>query len=203
VTVYVAVVDPVPLFRHGVVAALSGLGHLVEEPVDAVEWLHTRPGGMVLLTLHSAEDLDQVIALCRVRPRPLVIALSSDEIPSLGVRAVRAGARSVVARTATVSALRRAVDATLDGEAVMPADVANLLVAGQGERPPRRQAPSAQQVAWLRRLSDGWTVTRLAADAGYSERAMYRLLKALYQQIGANTRLEAMILAHEEGWFEN
>jgi two-component system, NarL family, response regulator YdfI len=32
---------------------------------------------------------------------------------------------------------------------------------------------------------------------------MYRLLKALYQQIGANTRLEAMILAHEEGWFEN
>lgn len=202
-TVHVAVVDPVPLFRQGVVAALSSVGHLVEEPADAVAWAHARPGGMVLLTLHAAEDLDQVIALCRVRPRPLVVALPSGEIPSLGVRAVRAGARSVMKRTVTVSALRRAVTATLDGEAVMPADVADLLVAGRGGRPPRRSAPSTQQVAWLRRLSDGWTVARLATDAGYSERAMYRLLKALYQQIGANTRLEAMILAHEEGWFQN
>ncbi|MFE9107887.1 hypothetical protein [Actinomadura geliboluensis] len=202
-TVYVAVVDPVPLFRYGVVAALSSAGHLVEEPADAVEWVRARPGGMVLLTLHSAEDLDQLIAVCQVRPRPLVVALLSGEIPSLGVRAVRAGARSVVERTATAATLRRAVTATLDGEAVMPAGVADLLVAGRGGRSSRRLAPSAQQVTWLRRLAEGWTVARLAAEAGYSERAMYRMLKALYEEIGVGTRLEAMILAHEEGWFRS
>jgi DNA-binding NarL/FixJ family response regulator len=201
VTVHVAVLDPVPLFRHGVVAALSSLGHLVEEPADAAAWLRERPGGMVLLTLNAPEDLERLTTLCRMRPRPLVIALPAGDISSLGVRAVRAGARSVVAREATVLALQRTVAATLDGKAVMPADVADLLVVGRGGRPPRRPVPSAQQVAWLRRLSDGWTVARLASDTGYSERAMYRLLHALYQQIGVNTRLEAIMLAHEEGRF--
>ncbi|WBB93345.1 hypothetical protein [Verrucosispora sp. WMMC514] len=158
---------------------------------------------MVLLTLDSAEDLDRLTALCLVRPRPIVLALPSGDVSSLGVRAVRAGARSVVARAATVPALQRAVAATLDGEAVMPADVADLLVAGKAGRPSRRSAPSAPQVAWLRRLSKGWTVPRLASETGYSERAMYRLLQSLYQQIGVKTRLEAIILAHEQGWFED
>ncbi|MEU4339435.1 DNA-binding response regulator [Micromonospora lupini] len=202
-TVHLAVLDPLPVFRRGVAAALSSVGHLVEEPTDAVAWLRERPGGMVLLTLHSAEDIDGLNALCRMRPRPLVVALPSKDVSSLGVQAVRAGARSVVARAATVRALQRAVAATIDGEAVMPAEVADLLVKGRGGRPTRRSAPSAQQIAWLRRLSSGWTVARLASDTGYSERAMYRLLQSIYQQIGVDTRLEAIVLAHEEGWFQD
>jgi NarL family two-component system response regulator YdfI len=201
VAVHVAVLDPLPVFRRGVAAALASLGHHVEEPRDAVAWLGDRPGGMVLLTLHSADDLNLVTAVCRLRPRPLVVALPSDDVSSLGVQAMRAGARSVVARAATVPALQRAVSATLDGETVMPNDVADLLVAERSGRPPRRPAPPLPHVAWLRRLADGGTVARLAADTGYSERAMYRLLQALYRQLGVSTRLEAIILAHEEGWF--
>jgi hypothetical protein len=30
---------------------------------------------------------------------------------------------------------------------------------------------------------------------------MYRQLQGLYQQIGVGTRLEAIVLAHDEGWF--
>jgi NarL family two-component system response regulator YdfI len=203
VTVHVAVLDPLPAFRRGVAAALSSLGHVVEEPEDAVAWLHERPGGIVLLTLQSAEDMSRLTALCRLRPRPLVVALPSDDVSSLGARAVRAGARSVLARAAAVPMLQRAVSATLDGEAVMPADVADLLLSEQDARPARRSAPADHQVTWLRRLAAGWTVARLASDTGYSERAMYRLLRALYRQIGVRTRLEAIILANEEGWFEN
>ncbi|MCX4857503.1 hypothetical protein [Streptomyces canus] len=155
------------------------------------------------MTLHSAEDLDRLTALCSLRPRPLVVALSSADDVSLGARAMRSGARSVVAREATVSALQRAVSATLDGEAVMPAKVADLLMSGRGGRVPRGSAPSAEQIAWLRQLSEGWTVARLALDTGYSERAMYRLLQALYQKVGVSTRLEAIVLAHDKGWFEN
>lgn len=202
-TVHVAVLDPLPAYRHGVAAMLSGIGLMVEQPTDAIEWVNTRPDGVVLLTLHSAEDLELLTALCRIRPRPLVIALPSGEVPSTGVQAVRAGARSVVARAATVPVLQRAVSATLDGEAIMPAVVADLLVAGRGGRPQRRSAPSEQQIAWLRRLSGGWTVVRLASETGYSERAMYRLLQTLYQQLGVRTRLEAIMVAQEEGWFED
>ncbi|MFI6564105.1 hypothetical protein [Streptomyces sp. NPDC050534] len=106
---------PLPVFRHGVAASLSSLGHLVEEPANAEARLRERPGGVVLLTLHSAEDLDRLTAPCRLRPRPLVVALASTDDRSQGVRA----ARSVVAREATNSALQRAVAAPLDGEAVM------------------------------------------------------------------------------------
>ncbi|WP_405535634.1 hypothetical protein OG787_16780 [Streptomyces sp. NBC_00075] len=182
---------------------MSSLGHLVEEPQNAEAWLRERPGGVVLLTLRTAEDLDRLTALCRLRPRPLVVALPSADDASLGVRAMRAGARSVVAREATVSTLQRAVSATLDGEAVMPTEVADLLVTGRGGRTPRGPVPSPEQIAWLRRLSDGWTVSRLASDTGYSERAMYRLLRAFYQRIGVSTRLEAIMLAHDKGWFKN
>jgi two-component system, NarL family, response regulator YdfI len=203
VTVHVAVMDPLPMFRRGVAVTLASLGHVVEEPADAVGWLRERPGGIVLLTLHSAEDLNRLSTLCRLRPRPLVVALPSGEVASLGVRAVRAGARSVLARAATAPVLQRAVSATLEGEAVMPAEVADLLLAEREPGAPRRPAPPAPQVAWLRRLAHGWTVARLASDAGYSERAMYRLLHGLYVQLGVRGRLEAIILAHEEGWFES
>nr|WP_181726579.1 hypothetical protein [Micromonospora provocatoris] len=46
-------------------------------------------------------------------------------------------------------------------------------------------------------------MVRLAAEIGYSERAMYRLLQTLYQQLGVRTRLEAIIVAREEGWIED
>ncbi|MET7352313.1 MULTISPECIES: hypothetical protein [Streptomyces] len=149
------------------------------------------------------EDLDRLTALCGLRPRPLVVALTADGDATLGVRALRTGARSVVAREAPVPALQRAVSATLDGEAVMPTDVADLLVTGRGGRASRGSVPSTEQITWLRRLSDGWTVSRLASDTGYSERAMYRLLRTFYQRIGVSSRLEAIMLAHDKGWFEN
>jgi NarL family two-component system response regulator YdfI len=191
------------MFRHGVAASLSSLGHLVEEPASAESWLRERPGGVVLLTLRCAEDLDRLTALCRLRPRPLVVALSPAGDASLGVQALRAGARSVVAREATVPALQRAVSSTLDGVTVMPTEVADLLMTGRGGRAPGGSVPSAEEITWLRRLSDGWTVSRLASDSGYSERAIYRLLRAFYQRIGASTRLEAIVQAHDTGWFEN
>ncbi|MGD6749573.1 hypothetical protein [Streptomyces sp. BH105] len=202
-TIHVAILDPLPMFRRGVAASLSTLGYLVEEPATVEAWLRECPGGLVLLTLNSAEDLDRLSNLCSLRPQPLVVALPSADDASLGARAMRAGARSVVAREATATALRRAVSATLEGESVMPAEVASLLAAGKGGRVPCGASPSAEQVAWLRKLSDGRTVARLALDTGYSERAMYRLLRALYKRIGASSRLEAIMLAHENGWFEN
>jgi DNA-binding CsgD family transcriptional regulator len=43
-------------------------------------------------------------------------------------------------------------------------------------------------------------VVRLADRAGYSERAMFRLLRQLYLRIGARNRTEALMRAHERGW---
>jgi DNA-binding CsgD family transcriptional regulator len=55
-------------------------------------------------------------------------------------------------------------------------------------------------VSWLRQLAAGSTVAQLANQAGYSERAMFRLLQGLYQQLGARNRVEALLRAQQLGW---
>jgi DNA-binding NarL/FixJ family response regulator len=111
---------------------------------------------------------------------------------------VRAGARSVVGRHVTAATLLRTVAATIEGQTVLPAGVAAALahgVSADGEA-----ALTTEKLSWLQALASGTTVADLARRAGYSERAMFRLLRALYREMGVNSRLEALMRAREGGW---
>jgi DNA-binding CsgD family transcriptional regulator len=44
------------------------------------------------------------------------------------------------------------------------------------------------------------SIAELAQTIGYSERAMYRLLKGLYTTIGVRNRTEALLKASQGGW---
>lgn len=103
----------------------------------------------------------------------------------------------MISRDATVERLRRAIEATCDGQSVMPAEVAATIARGVQDD---LWVPSADQLSWLRRLATGSTVEQLANDTGYSERAMYRLLKGLYHDMNVRTRLEAIMSAQRRGW---
>ncbi|MEU4743846.1 DNA-binding response regulator, partial [Actinosynnema sp. NPDC023658] len=127
-----------------------------------------------------------------------VIALLDVESVVLGARAVRFGARAVLPRDVAADTLLQTVEATISGQAVMPAAVAAALAASA--RADEQPILSADQMSWLRQLAAGSTVPAVAARAGYSERAMYRLLQAVYRQIGVRTRLEAIMRAQESGW---
>jgi DNA-binding NarL/FixJ family response regulator len=200
---HVAVIDPLPIFRHGVGAILSAAGHSVETPHDVVAWAHDRQNCLVLLSLCTERDWGMLAQLCTGMAGRLVIALVNDGSELLGARAVRIGARSVLPRAVTAGSLERAVAATLDGETVMPAGVAQALAEGIRPTPARLPALSAEQVSWLRQLAAGSTVARLADEAGYSERAMFRLLQALYRRLGARSRIEAILRAQELGWLHD
>lgn len=182
------------MFRQGVATVLTEAGHTVETPADVVAWARQQAGTLVLLTVVSERHWELLGRLCAGTAAIPVIALLDDL--AAGVRAVRAGARSVLPRDVTDMTLRRTVAATIEGQAVMPAAVVIALAASS----PAAATPSAQQLSWLRRLATGSTVGRLADEAGYSERAMFRLLQALYQQMGVSNRLEAIMHAKEAGW---
>lgn len=179
---------------------LSAMGHVVEAPADPLTWVRRFPRAVVLLTLISQPDWELLSRLHQADSSPPVIALIEEASAALGVRAVRAGARSILARRATTGALQRTVEATLDGQAVLPAEVAAALASGA--EPPGSGQPilSKRQLEWLQQLAAGSTVTQLAQRAGYSERAMFRLLQALYQEMGVRTRIEAIMLARDLGW---
>jgi DNA-binding NarL/FixJ family response regulator len=86
----------------------------------------------------------------------------------------------------------------MEGQAVLPADVLALL-ATTG---PDADTPIAfpDRIEWLRQLASGRTVAELAGRAGYSERAMFRLLTAFYRDLGVRSRVEAIMLARDRGW---
>ncbi|MEV4825738.1 hypothetical protein [Micromonospora sp. NPDC049274] len=126
-----------------------------------------------------------------------MVLIEADSIDH-GVRAARAGARSVLPRGITGAVLQQTISTTMDGYAVLPPEVAARLAAGvPGEQ---LQAATQDRIVWLRQLASGVTVAQLADQVGYSERAMFRLLTALYKDIGARNRIEAIVLARDRGW---
>lgn len=199
--VQVAVVDPLPLFRDGAVAALTADGYVVQTPGDVVAWAGQVRGAVVLLTVQAEADWGVLARLGETGSavNPLVVLLG-EESAAAGVRAVRAGARSVLDRQVSAEVLRRTVSATIDGQAVLPAAVAAMLVSGSGTDADPARVLSAEKLSWLRALAAGSTVAQLARQAGYSERAMFRLLRSLYRDMGVGGRVQALMSAQEQGW---
>ena len=199
--VQVAVVDPLPLFRDGAVAALTAAGHAVQTPGDVVAWARQARGAIVLLTVQAKADWDVLVTLGRTGSAAnALVVLLGEESTVAGVRAVRAGARSVLARQVSAEVLSRTVSATIDGQAVLPAEVAAMLASRYVADVGQARALSAERLSWLRTLATGSTVAQLASQAGYSERAMFRLLRSLYRDIGVGGRVEALMWAQEQGW---
>ncbi|MEV1073846.1 response regulator transcription factor [Micromonospora parva] len=192
---HVAVLDPLPLFREGAATVLSRAGHRVEAPEDVLAWAASRRLVVVLLTLLDEPNWELLVRL-RDEPAAAVVAVLQDLHPA-AVRAVHLGARSVLARASGPASLCRTVEATADGQAVLPADVLAALTSGPQGQPGML---SEVQLSWLRRLAAGSTVAELADAAGYSERAMFRILKQLYRDMDVSNRMEAVLRAQELGW---
>jgi hypothetical protein len=77
----VAVVDPLPLFRHGVIAATTATGYDAEETDDAVSWAAVPERRILVLTVQSLADWVTLDAVCRGAAGNGVIAVLDD--PSL------------------------------------------------------------------------------------------------------------------------
>jgi DNA-binding NarL/FixJ family response regulator len=198
-TVRVAVVDRVPMYARGLAATIEDHGGVAEVPADLLAWAR-RPGAvLVFLALADDADWQTLAALVGVRPDAVVVAVVAALDADVVVRAVTAGARGFLSRddgAATVGAVLRAA---LHGQSLISAEVLGALVSRSVSEPARRLL-SDDEIGWLRRLADGITVAHLAAQAGYSERMMFRLLAGVYARLGVDSRTKALIRARDEGW---
>lgn len=192
------------MFRDGAVAALAADGRAVQTPTDVVAWALQAREAIVILTVRSEDDWDVLERLHEINPATCsVVVLLDEESIAAGVRAVRAGARSVLMRNASPDTMRRTAAALLDGQSVLPAAVVAAFAAG-GEVPGSRSLVlSTEQISWLRALAAGQTVAQLAEQVGYSERAMFRLLRTLYREMGVRGRVEALMIAQANGWLRS
>jgi DNA-binding NarL/FixJ family response regulator len=197
----VAVVDPLPLYQRGVAASLGDIGITPDVPDDI--WAWTADGGteVVLLSLCAPADWQLLAELHAARPDTLLLALIDAPDTGAYLRALGSGAFGAMPRASFPAALQQMFTALVNGQVVLPVEVVRSLVdAQQRGVHVSTTMPSPQELTWLRRLADGRTVAQLAQSAGYSEREMFRRLRALYLKLPVRNRTEALIYARDMGW---
>jgi DNA-binding NarL/FixJ family response regulator len=200
-SVRIAVSDPLPLVQHGIMAILGDAGFQPEVPEDLLDWVRQEPRRVVLFTLHAPERWKELAELCDADAGVLVIALLTETSVPTYVQAIESGAVAAVPRDAPPELVHQVFEAALEGKSLLPVEVVRVLAAPRaGREAERQEGPSLREIEWLRQLAGGTTVGQLADHAGYSERAMFRLLRELYGRVGARNRTEALMRAKGEGW---
>ena len=199
-SVRVAVSDPLPMFRRGVIGCLDDVSVETETPSDLLAWAQSPDRRVILLTVSVAADWRLLADLCEARQDMLVVAMLDEASVAGYLRAISAGAAGAMPRAGSGAELRAVFQAAVAGSTLLPAEVVRALARrGSDEESPADQ-PTTREIRWLRDLSDGVSVGRIAERSGYSERMMFRLLRNLYQKLGAASRTEALMLARDREW---
>jgi DNA-binding NarL/FixJ family response regulator len=195
-----AVWDPLPLFCYGLLALLGAAGFDADVPEDLVSWVCDDGAKILLMTLATAGDWELLGALRPGRSDVAIVALLAYPGLTSHVRAINAGAITAIPRCAAPSLVLRAFEAAVDGRCLLPADAVRAITAGVPDGGVGSMSPSEEEINWLRQPAQGSSVADLAEQAGYSERMMFRLLRALYVKLQAPNRTVALIRARDEGW---
>jgi DNA-binding NarL/FixJ family response regulator len=197
--VRIAVSDPLPMFGVGVAEVMRKAGYDVESPADLIAWAGDAGPHLIVLTLLDPADWTLLATLHDNRPQATLIAVIENGDVALSVRALTSGAVGVMAREADTETIRGVLSAVAAGRSLLPVDVVRALTAPQ-RRPRAEHVPTETEISWIRLLARGFTVARLAQHAGYSERMMFRVLRALYERWGVANRTEAIVHARGNGW---
>lgn len=196
----VLVADTLPLWRLGAAAALARWQVHLCDPVHVTQAIEDTRPALVLLTLTSTPGPHTLAAVARLpEPPPLVVAVLPDADPASCAEALRAGAVGVLPHDCPPRQLRRAVLFALSGRVDLPLPVLRQLTSITHHLP-TQPMPVAADLELITALASGITVARIAEQAGYSERAMFRHLKQLYVRLGVQGRYDLLETAHRRGW---
>jgi DNA-binding NarL/FixJ family response regulator len=135
------------------------------------------------MTLAAPDDWQLLSALKPARSDLVVIAFLADPNLTSYVRAANAGAVNAIPRCNAPSQVQRAFEAAVDGRSPLPVDVVRAITATVPNGEVRSTSPSEQEIDWLRQLAPSSSVVNLAEHAGYSERMIFRHLRALYMKL--------------------
>ncbi|MGH7525654.1 MAG: helix-turn-helix domain-containing protein [Gemmatimonadales bacterium] len=169
--------------------ALAELAEIVEADV-------------VLLALEPGEALPLPLALApdAAGREPAVVVLGDEPAESWAFRALRAGARGALPRTASGDQIAAAVMAAAAGLAVLPAEPAAALPQLTARtRVPPIQPLTARETEVLAMLAEGIGNKLIAGRLGISEHTVKTHVAAIFGKLGVSTRAEAVASAARLG----
>lgn len=189
--------DTVPAYASGLAAMLERAGASVRL-ADSLDTASAGSGDVIVTTVRDQGALDELAALIDEASDLRVVALLEPYGPEYYVEALVAGA---VAALPIDGSEANICDVTLKAAAgwtLMPQDVVRWLRPQLTECAGRHNL-SSEDLDRIRALAQGKTVVELAEEASYSERAMHRLLRQVYDTLGVESRQEAIALAAQWG----
>lgn len=148
-SIRIAVFDPLPVYRRGIVAALGDAGLIAEAPADPLEWSQQEAQQIVFLTLQSQADWQLMTSLRHAHATPVVVALLTDTSVSGYLKALSGGAAAAVPRNAPPERLRQIFDEAVRGMALLPIGVVRALARTDAVSEQVEEAPSSRERKWL------------------------------------------------------
>jgi two-component system nitrate/nitrite response regulator NarL len=208
--VTVVVADDHPMYRDGVVRALTGSGSIdvVAEAEDGTQALEaiTRLQPQVALLDHRMPGLDGVEVVRRVRRDGIatrIVLLSAFTDSALVYGALEEGAAGYLPKESRRSELVEAVLTAARGGSVLPPDLAAGLV---GEIRQRREDPgpvlSAREGEVLRLMAQGRTTPSIAKELYLAPSTVKTHIQRMYEKLEVTERAAAVAEAMRRGLLE-
>lgn len=205
--VRVVVGDDHPLFREGVVRALSSSGsvNVVGEADDgsaALELIKTHLPDVALLDYRMpGMDGSEVAAAVRSQELPTrVLLLSAHDEPAIVYQALQQGAAGFLLKDSTRTEIVKAVLDCAEGRDV----VAPGLVGGLAAEIRQRAAPtgpvlSAREREVLNRIARGQSIPAIAGELYVAPSTVKTHVQRLYEKLGVSDRAAAVAEAMRQG----
>lgn len=210
----VMVVDDHPMWRDGVARDLGARGFDVvatADGVDAAERIAraVRPDVVLMdmqLGAGSGVDATSKVLACSPESRVLVLSASGEQSDVLD--AVKAGASGYLVKSASVTELVEAVNATAAGQAVFTPGLAGLVLgeyrrmsAAPGPAPGGELLPrlSDRETEVLRLVAKGLSAKQIATRLVISHRTVENHVQSTLRKLQLANRVELARYAFEHG----
>ena len=202
----ILIVDDHPLYREGVMNALRGqpLRALVLGASFAGEALRILDDDptvdLVLVDLRLGKE-DGLEGLKQIGARHPPIArmlISGHESPGIVRAAMGAGAQGFLSKSLSIGQVVKAINTVLEGGVSWPESDAALRPVSPGPAAVSHGL-TLRQLEVLGLLGRGNSNAEIAKDLGISERTAKAHLKAIFDALGVDTRVKAVIRAQELG----
>ena len=203
----VAIAANSPTVRAGLGALLAGhAGFVVLEtlarPGELADLAETTEADVVLLAVDPGEPLPLPLSLPPdgAGREPAIVVLGDEPAERWASRALRAGARGALPRTADGEQIAAAVTAAAAGLIVRPAEAGGAL-----PRPALRPAAppiqplTGREIEVLALLAEGLGNRAIATRLGISEHTIKTHVGSIFSKLGVSTRAEAVASAARLG----
>jgi len=208
----VAIVDQYPLYRLGIVLAISRLADftVVGEGTTAEDAEHLarlRNPHVLLLEADVPDSLGAAKAILRAYQSVKILFLALVEDPEFAIGVIRAGAHGYITKSVTGQELVKSVATIHAGHRYMAPDLAWRLITKPASSPARREVVDREHLSQreqqvLSYSSQGLSNQEISVMLGLGLSTIKSCKTVAYRKIGVRNRVEAALAADSMAMFK-